>query len=99
MAPTDDETGLLVMPAIAAVKGNRVAESFAPIAEVTRRLVSRGADAVVLGCTELPISLLWGEQGAAALRSFGVPVVDTIDALARASIAWSRGHRRIARAA
>ena len=97
--PTEDETRHLVMPAIAAVKGNRVAESFAPIAEVTRRLVSRGADAVVLGCTELPISLLWGEQGEAALRSFGVPVVDTIDALARASIAWSRGQRRVARAA
>jgi len=89
--PTDEETAQLVMPAIDAVKGNRVAESFAPIAEVTRRLVARGADAVVLGCTELPISLLWGDRGAAALRAFGAPVIDTIDALCRASIAWSRG--------
>ena len=97
--PTEDETARLVMPAIAAVKGNRIAESFAPIAEVTRRLVARGADAVVLGCTELPISLLWGEDGAAALRAFGVPVIDTIDALARAGIAWSRGARRVAQAA
>ena len=97
--PTEDETARLVMPAIAAVKANRVAESFAPIAEVVGNLVARGADAVVLGCTELPISLLWGERGAAALRSFGVPVVDTIDALARASILWSRGARRVARAA
>lgn len=97
--PTEDETARLVMPAIAAVKGNRVAESFAPIAEVTRNLVARGADAVVLGCTELPISLLWGDAGATVLRSFGVPVVDTIDALARAGIAWSRGVRLVARAA
>ena len=75
----------LVMPSIAAVKANRVAEAFIPLAEVVNSLASRGAAAVVLGCTEIPIAIQSGP--AEALR---VPVVDTIDALARASIEWAR---------
>ena len=75
----------LVSPAIAAVKANRVAEAYAPLVEVANRLASRGAAAVVLGCTEIPLGIQAGP--AEALR---VPVVDTIDALARAAIAWAR---------
>jgi aspartate racemase len=76
----------LVTPAIAAVKANRVADAFQPLAEVVNSLAARGASAVVLGCTEIPLGILAGP--ADALR---VPVVDTIDALARAAIAWARG--------
>jgi aspartate racemase len=43
---------------------------------------------VVLGCTEIPLGIQAGP--AANLR---VPVVDTIDALARAAIAWARPDR------
>jgi aspartate racemase len=75
----------LVTPAIAAVKVNRVTEAYQPLAEVVNSLASRGATAVVLGCTEIPLGIQAGP--AAALR---VPVVDTIDALARAAIAWAR---------
>jgi aspartate racemase len=76
----------LVTPAIRAVKANRVAEAYAPLAEVVNSLASRGATAVVLGCTEIPLGIQAGPSD--ALR---VPVVDTIDALARASIRWARG--------
>jgi aspartate racemase len=76
----------LVSPAIAAVKANRVAEAYAPLAEVANDLAARGATAVVLGCTEIPLGIQAGPQD--ALR---VPMVDTIDALARAAIAWARG--------
>ena len=75
----------LVSPAIAAVKANCLAEAYAPLVEVANSLASRGATAVVLGCTEIPLGLLAGPTE--ALR---VPVVDTIDALARAAIAWAR---------
>jgi aspartate racemase len=75
----------LVSPALAAVKANRVAEAFAPLAEVVGSLARRGARAVVLGCTEIPLGIQAGPW-----EALGVPLIDTIDALARASIAWAR---------
>ncbi len=82
IVPTDAEMERLVTPAIAEVKANRVAESYAPLAEVARGLVARGAQAVVLGCTEIPL-------GIAAGPALPFPVADTIDGLARAAIAWT----------
>jgi aspartate racemase len=84
--PEPEQMARLVTPAIASVKANRVAEAYAPLAEVVNSLAARGAAAVVLGCTEIPIGIQAGP--AEALR---VPVVDTIDALARAAIRWARG--------
>jgi aspartate racemase len=84
--PEDDEMRRLVSPAIAMVKANRVADAYAPLAEVVNRLAARGAAAVVLGCTEIPLGIQAGP--ADALR---VPVIDTIDALALAAIGWARG--------
>lgn len=83
--PTEEEMQRLVLPAIAQVKVNRMAEAYAPLVEAVNNLASRGAAAVVLGCTEIPLGILAGPQE--ALR---VPVVDTIDSLARASIRWAR---------
>ena len=87
--PTSGEMTQLVLPAIAAVKANRVSEAYAPLAETVLALQARGAQAVVLGCTEVPLGLQAGPHG--ALR---VPLVDTIDALARVSVAWARGTGR-----
>lgn len=84
--PTGEEMARLVLPAIAAVKANRVNDAYAPLAEAVRLLSARGAGAVILGCTEIPLGLQAGPHG-----ELGVPLVDTIDALARASIAWARG--------
>ena len=76
----------LVLPAIAAVKANRVSEAYAPLAEAVSLLHARGAQAVVLGCTEIPLGLQAGPD-----ETLGLPVVDTIDALDRASVAWASG--------
>jgi aspartate racemase len=84
--PTDEQMTRLVSPAIALVKANQVADAFEPLAEVVNDLASRGASAVVLGCTEIPL----GIQAGPAAR-LNVPVIDTIDALARAAIIWARG--------
>jgi aspartate racemase len=84
--PRQDEMDRLVGPAIALVKANRVADAFEPLAEVVNTLAGRGAAAVVLGCTEIPLGIQAGP--ADALK---VPVVDTIDALARAAVGWARG--------
>ncbi len=84
--PTADQMTRLVSPAIALVKANRVTEAYEPLAEVVNSLAGLGASAVVLGCTEIPL----GIQAGPAER-LAVPVVDTIDALARAAILWARG--------
>jgi aspartate racemase len=83
IAPTQEEMDRLVSPAIALVKANRVGEAYAPLAEVIRSLTSHGARSVVLGCTEIPLGIEAGPRP-------GAPIVDTIDALARAAIAWAR---------
>ena len=85
LVPTEAEMAEWVMPAIALVKANRVGEAYAPLAEAVRSLRSRGAAAVVLGCTEIPLGLQAGRQD-----EWDVALVDTIDALARAAIAWAR---------
>ena len=84
LVPTEAEMVSHVTPAIAAVKANRVAEAYAPLAEIATRLIARGARAVVLGCTEIPL----GIQAGPALP---FPVADSIDALARAGIRWAMG--------
>lgn len=83
ITPDEAEMDRVVMPAIDAVKANRVSEAYAPLAECALRLMERGAHAVVLGCTEIPL-------GIAAGPALPFPVADTIDALARAAIAWAR---------
>src|SRR5438309_1000675 len=79
-----DHMARLASAAIAAVKANRVADAYLPLAEVVASLRDRGAQAVVLGCTEIPLGIQAGPW-----ETIGVPVVDTIDALARAAINWA----------
>ncbi len=80
--PDAEEMRDLVSPSIALVKENRLADAYVPAAKAANRLSSRGADAIVLGCTELPLAVGAGPK-------LDVIVVDTIDSLARASIAWA----------
>jgi aspartate racemase len=86
IVPSQEEMDRLVSPAIALVKANRVVEAYPPLADVVRGLAARGASSVVLGCTEIPLGIQAGPAP-------DVPVVDTIDALARAAIAWADGGR------
>jgi aspartate racemase len=86
IVPSTAEMDTLVTPAIREVKANRVGEAYAPLAEAVRLLAGRGARAVVLGCTEIPLGIQAGPW-----RELPVPLVDTIDALALAAVAWARG--------
>jgi aspartate racemase len=83
LIPDQDDMARLVSPAIGLVKANRVSEAYAPLIEAVQRLTARGARAVVLGCTEIPLGLQAGP-------SLAVPMVDTIDALAKAAIRWAQ---------
>jgi aspartate racemase len=83
--PDEADMRDLVLPAIAAVKANRVTDAYAPLAEAATRLADRGAAAVVLGCTEIPLGIQAGPW-----QTLNIALVDSIDALALAAIGWSR---------
>jgi aspartate racemase len=85
ITPTDAEMSSHVTPAIARVKANDVIAAYAPLADIVARLAERGARAVVLGCTEIPLGIQAGPY-----QTLPVPLVDSIDALALAAIAWAR---------
>jgi aspartate racemase len=84
IVPSQDEMDRLVTPAIRLVKLNRMVEAYAPLAAVARNLAERGAGSIVLGCTEIPLGIQAGPPPE-------LPIVDTIDALALAAIAWAKG--------
>jgi aspartate racemase len=86
--PDTNQMQNLVLPAIALVKLNRLQEAYAPLAEVVNSLAARGAAAVVLGCTEIPLGIQAGP-----VEALEVPIVDTVDALARAAIRWAMPER------
>ena len=86
LTPTPDEMEGLVLPAIARVKTGDLSGAYAPLAEAAQRLSARGAGAVVLACTEMPLGLGVGP-------ALAMPVCDTVDALARAAIRWSLASR------
>jgi aspartate racemase len=85
LVPEPAQMERLVTPAIALVKANRMADAYEPLRTVANDLAARGAQAVVLGCTEIPLGLQAGPA-----EGLDAPVVDTIDALARAAIGWVR---------
>lgn len=75
-----------VMDAIARVKaGSTGVETRALIHQASTTLVERGAQAVIAGCTELPIAL--------AGACVPVPVVDPAEVLADAAVAYAMADR------
>jgi aspartate racemase len=74
--PTLEEFETLVSPGIALIKANRLAEAEIVFEKASDLLVSRGAEIVILGCTEIPIGMQ--QQYAQHPDKF----VDSSDALA-----------------
>lgn len=68
---------------IGLVKKNRLADAEQSLIPGVTALCERGAQAVILGCTELPLALTRSARG-----QWGIPIVDSIDALAHAAIQW-----------
>jgi len=86
LLPPANEMEALCLPAIRLVKENRMDEAAAPAARQIEALRERGAEIIVLGCTELPLAVPHGMR-----PGLGVTIVDSIDALAGAALAWWRG--------
>ena len=82
ITPTVGEMNELVSPAIAAVKAGRTGDATERLAAACQALRRRGAEAVLMGCTEIPLALCEGDVG--------LPLVDATDALAAQAVRWSR---------
>lgn len=77
IVPTQEEITTLVQPSIELVKAGDLVKSHSMIMAVVDSLISRGAQAVVLGCTELPLAVRDTNQN-------GIPLINSIDSLVKA---------------
>jgi aspartate racemase len=57
VAPTEEEFERLVSPAIALVKASKPDDAAPLLAEAAAKLFGRGAEIIILGCTEIPIGM------------------------------------------
>lgn len=89
--PDPFELENFVMPGIAAVKAGNLARGRSLLGEAAKRLAARGAEVLVLGCTEIPLVVESGDVD--------VPLVDATRALARHTIASARALLETSRAA
>lgn len=92
VAPSEREFEALISPAIAMSKANMWVEAEAHYGEAAQRLFARGAEIIVLGCTEIPVGM------ARQVREDPTRFVDSNDALVDAVIdhfasPQSRAHR------
>ncbi|WP_175860311.1 aspartate/glutamate racemase family protein [Burkholderia cepacia] len=69
-----------VSAAIAAVKAGRLDEARILLSDAVTALSARGAQAVLMACTEIPVAL--------ANAALDIPGVDPTDALARSCVDW-----------
>ena len=82
LLPSDDLMDTLVLPGIERVKSGQAAQGGQLIEQAVQALMSSGASAVLLACTETPLAL-------DAIQSpERARCIDTTAALARACVAW-----------
>ncbi|HKX41673.1 MAG TPA: amino acid racemase [Burkholderiaceae bacterium] len=85
VVPSATEMREWVMPGIAAIKAGALDRGRELLHAAAHALVQRGAQALVLGCTEVPLVLVPGDTPA--------PVIDATAALARRAVRWSAVQR------
>jgi aspartate racemase len=88
MVPTADELESLILPAIERVKAGEPVEAGVLLVGSVQALLDRGAQVVVLACTETPLAL---DAVQSPLR---VQCIDSTGALARACVAWWQARAR-----
>ena len=77
--PDKAEMDYFVQPAIHFIKAGNMIEANCLLVKVIDSLIFRGAKAVVLGCTELPLAVRELEQN-------GIPLINSIDSLVKKAI-------------
>lgn len=79
ITPTKEEMDTLVQPAIDLIKANCIEEAHPMLMTVIHSLIARGATAVVLGCTEIPLSVREDTVQ-------DIPIINSIDSLVKSAI-------------
>jgi aspartate racemase len=79
IVPTKLEMDTLVQPAIDLIKANQIETAHPMLITVIHSLIGRGAKAVVLGCTEIPLSVKED-------RLQDTPIINSIDSLVKSAI-------------
>jgi aspartate racemase len=83
LLPLDEDHQNQIMGAIGRIKAGRRGEARDPLLAVARMLIDRGAQAIILGCTEIPLVV--------GPSDLSVPVFDSLEILAAAVV--TRAHR------
>jgi len=79
IVPSEEEMSTLVQPAIDLIKSGKLEQSHPMFMSVVDSLIARGAHAVVLGCTEIPLAVREDNYN-------GIPLINSIDSLVKAAI-------------
>ena len=79
IVPSKEEMSTLVQPAIDLIKSGKLEQSHPMFMSVVDSLIARGAQAVVLGCTEIPLAVKEDNHN-------GIPLINSIDSLVKAAI-------------
>jgi len=79
IVPSKLEMDTLVQPAIDLIKANQIESAYTMLMTVIHSLIDRGATAVVLGCTEIPLAIRESQQG-------NTPLINSIDSLVKSAI-------------
>lgn len=81
IVPNKEEMDTLVQPAINLIKANNLIDAHPMLMKVIHSLIGRGATAIVLGCTEIPLAIRTESEQ-------GIPLVNSIDSLVKSAIKW-----------
>jgi aspartate racemase len=84
---TTEEQAQWVLPAIACVKRRELAQAHALVSRACEALHARGAQSIILACTEIPVALEYASTPYAAIS------VDATRALAQACVQWWKEKR------
>lgn len=87
VVPGDDQVSELAKLITAIKTGDRAPTVGAGMKQLAEELTARGAEAVIAGCTEIPLVL---EQS-----MLDVPLVSSTDLLAEATVAFALGQRNL----
>ena len=79
ITPTREQMDTLVQPAINLIKASNMDQAHEMLMTVIHSLISKGAKAVVLGCTEIPLSIRENTVQ-------DTPVINSIDSLVMSAI-------------
>jgi len=82
VCPSDrDQDGLML--AIYAVKAGDMSKSSATVVQIGQKLIAAGAEALIAGCTEIPLIVRAGD--------LSIPIVDATEVLARRTVEIALG--------